>query len=76
MEKFIQGEWFKFCCKFQGHHEEISKLFAHNFDGFQTQVGYVLIHVKSQAIELSAMVILTSSKTYDVMCALPYLDEE
>jgi hypothetical protein len=34
MEKFIQGEWFKFCYTFQGHHEEISILFAKNFNGF------------------------------------------
>jgi hypothetical protein len=45
MEKFIQGEWFQFCYKFQRHHEGISNLFAQNFDGFQTQVGDVLIHV-------------------------------
>jgi hypothetical protein len=50
MEKFIQGEWFKFCCAFQGHHEEISMLFAKNFDGFQTQVGDVIIHVTEHSI--------------------------
>jgi hypothetical protein len=36
MEKFIQGEWFKFCFTFQGHHEEISMLFSKNFDGLHT----------------------------------------
>jgi hypothetical protein len=36
MENFIQGEWFQFFCKFQRHHEGISKHFAQNFDGFQT----------------------------------------
>jgi hypothetical protein len=50
MEKFINGGWFKFCCKFQGHHEEISKLFSLNFDGFQTQVRNVLVHVVEHSI--------------------------
>jgi hypothetical protein len=49
-QKFVQGEWFKFCCAFQGHHEEISMLFAKNFDGFQTQVGDVIIHVTEHSI--------------------------
>jgi hypothetical protein len=53
MEKFIQGEWFKFCCTFQGHHEEISMLFANNFDGFQTQVGDVIIHVTEHSIAVT-----------------------
>jgi hypothetical protein len=50
MEKFINDGWFKFCCKFQGHHEEISKIFVVNFDGFQTQVGNVLVHVVEHSI--------------------------
>jgi hypothetical protein len=50
MDKFIQGEWFKFCCTFQGHHEEILMLFAKNFNGFQTQVGNVIIHVTEHSI--------------------------
>jgi hypothetical protein len=36
MDKFINGGWFNFSCRFQGHHKEILKLFALNFDGFQS----------------------------------------
>jgi hypothetical protein len=50
MEKFIHEECFQFCCTFQGHHEKISMMFAQNFDGFQTQVGNVLIHVTKHSI--------------------------
>lgn len=50
MQKFIDGGWFEFCCTSQGHHGEISMLFAKNFDGFQTQVGNVLIHVTKHSI--------------------------
>jgi hypothetical protein len=32
------------------HHEQISMLFAKNLDGFQTQVGKVLIHVIEHSI--------------------------
>jgi len=53
MEKFIQGEWFKFCSTFQGHHEEISMLFAKNIDGFQTHVGYVIIHVIEHSLAIN-----------------------
>jgi len=51
IKKFKQGECFKFCCTFQGHHEEISMLFSKNFDEFQTQVGNVIIHVTKNLIE-------------------------
>jgi hypothetical protein len=50
MQKFIDGGWFEFCCTFQGNHEEISMLFAKKIDGFQTQVGNVLIHVTEHSI--------------------------
>ena len=50
MQKFIDGGWFEFCCTSQGHHGEISMLFAKNFDGFQTQVGNVLIQVTKNLI--------------------------
>jgi hypothetical protein len=53
MEKSIQGEWFKFCYTFQGHHEEILMLLAKDFNGFQTQVEDVIIHVTEHSIAIA-----------------------
>jgi hypothetical protein len=50
VHKFIEKGWFDLCCTFQGHHGEILMLFAKTIDGFQTQVGNVLIHVTEHSI--------------------------
>jgi hypothetical protein len=50
MQKFINAGWLKFCYTFQGYHEEVSMLFAMNFDGFKTHVGNVLIYVTEHSI--------------------------
>jgi hypothetical protein len=53
MQKFINAGWYHFCCNFQGYQEEVSMLFAQNFDGFKTQVGRVLIYVTEHSIGLA-----------------------
>jgi hypothetical protein len=58
MEKFIQQEWFNFCCTFQGHHEEISLFFYINFNGFQTQVGDVIIHVTEHSTAVACLLLV------------------
>jgi hypothetical protein len=41
---FMWGEWFNFICAFNGHHKKIM-IFAQKFDGFQTQIGDITIHI-------------------------------
>jgi len=40
-----------FFSTFQGQDEKVSIIFAHNFDGFETFVGRVLIHIIDHFIE-------------------------
>jgi hypothetical protein len=49
-EKFVQAHWYQFCSAFQGHHTEVSMTFAKNFDGYQTQVGNLIIQVSEHSI--------------------------
>jgi hypothetical protein len=49
--KFKDAGWFDFFSTFQGHDEQISIIFAHNFDGFETIVGKILMHVTEHPIE-------------------------
>jgi hypothetical protein len=44
-QKFRDANWFKFCLTLQGYHEQVSMMFVQNFDGFETVVGKVMIHV-------------------------------
>jgi hypothetical protein len=50
-QKFKYAGWFDFFSTFQGHDENISMIFAHNFDGFETVVGKLLMHVTKHSIE-------------------------
>jgi hypothetical protein len=50
-QKFKDAGWFDFFSTFQGHDEQVSIIFAQNFDGFETVVGRVLIHVTEHSIE-------------------------
>jgi len=50
---FIRGEWYDFIFDFNGHHTEIALIFAQNFDGYQTQVGDVIIHVMKHFIDIA-----------------------
>jgi hypothetical protein len=50
LQKFRDAGWFNFCSTFQGYHEQISMMFAQNFDGFETVVGKFLIHVTEHSI--------------------------
>jgi hypothetical protein len=47
---FIRGEWFDFICAFNGHHTGISLIFTQNFDGFQTKIGDITIHITEHFI--------------------------
>lgn len=49
-QKFRDAGWFNFCLTLQGYHEQVSMMFAQNFDGFETVVGKVLIHVTEHSI--------------------------
>jgi hypothetical protein len=50
IEKFVQVEWYDFCNTFQGHHAEVAMTFKNNFDGFQTQIGDLIIQVSEHSI--------------------------
>jgi hypothetical protein len=39
-----------FICAFNGHHTKIALIFAQNFDGFQTQIGDITIHITKHFI--------------------------
>jgi hypothetical protein len=52
-QMFKDASWFDFFSTFQGHDEQVSIIFAQNFDGFETVVGRVLIHVTEHSIETS-----------------------
>jgi hypothetical protein len=47
LQKFRDAGWFNLCTTLQGYHEQVSMMFAQNFDGFATVVGKFLIHVIS-----------------------------
>jgi hypothetical protein len=49
-QKFKDAGWFDFFSTFQGHDEQISMVFAHNFDGFESVVGKLLMHVTEHSI--------------------------
>lgn len=49
-EKFVQAHWYQFCSAFQGIHTEVAMTFAKNFDGYQTQVGNLIIHISEHSI--------------------------
>jgi len=49
-QKFRNARWFNFCSTLQGYHEQVSMMFAQNFDGFETAVGKVLIRVTKHSI--------------------------
>jgi hypothetical protein len=48
--KFKDAGWFDFFSTFQGHDEHISMTFAQNFDGFESVVGKLLMHVTEHSI--------------------------
>ena len=49
-QKFKDVGWFDFFATFQGHDQNISNIFAKNFDGFKTVVGKLLMHVTENSI--------------------------
>jgi hypothetical protein len=49
-QKFKDAGWFNFFSTFQGHDEQISMAFAQNFDGFESVVGKLLMHVTEHSI--------------------------
>jgi hypothetical protein len=51
--KFKDSCWFDFFATFQSHDEQISMTFAHNFDGFESMVGKILMHVTKHSIAKS-----------------------
>jgi hypothetical protein len=48
--KFKYARSFDFFSTFQGHDEQIYMIFAHNFDGFETLVGKLFMHVTKHSI--------------------------
>jgi hypothetical protein len=40
-----QVNWIQFLLKFDGYDEQVTKSFAHNFDGKKTIVGYLTFQV-------------------------------
>jgi hypothetical protein len=50
MQKFNNAGWFEFCCAFRVTMRIFPCFFVNNFDGFETVVGNVLIHVTEHSI--------------------------
>jgi hypothetical protein len=74
---FIRGEWFDFICSFNGHHTGISLIFAQNFDGFQTKIGDITIHITStssleHALSLSVVRGGLKRGNYQLKCAISF----
>jgi hypothetical protein len=44
-QRFKDVGWFEFFTTFQGHDEHVSMLFAQNFDGFEVEIGKLLMLV-------------------------------
>jgi hypothetical protein len=53
--KFRDAGCFNFFSTFQGYHEQISMMFAQNFDGFKIVMGKYLIHVTEHSIGTRCM---------------------
>jgi hypothetical protein len=49
-QKFKDVGWFDFFSTLQGHDEQISMMFSQNFDGFESVVGKILMHVTGHSI--------------------------
>jgi hypothetical protein len=56
LQKFKNVGWYEFCCTFQGYHEDISMIFSQNFDGYETILGNLLIHVTEHFIAAACRV--------------------
>jgi hypothetical protein len=49
-QRFKDASWFEFFTTFQGHDEQVSMIFAQNFDGFKVVIGNLLMMVTEQSI--------------------------
>jgi hypothetical protein len=49
-QRFRDAGWFKFLTTFQGHDEQVSMEFALNFDGYEVEIGKLLMLVTEQTI--------------------------
>jgi hypothetical protein len=49
-QRFKDAGWFEFLATFQGYDEQVSMAFAQNFDGFEVEIGNLLMLVTEQTI--------------------------
>jgi hypothetical protein len=49
-QRFKDAGWFEFFTTFQGHDEQVSMIFAQNFDGFEVVIGKLLMLVMEHSI--------------------------
>jgi hypothetical protein len=49
-QRFRDASWFKFLTTFQGHDEHVSMEFALNFDGYEVEIGKLLMLVTEKTI--------------------------
>jgi hypothetical protein len=49
-QRFKDAGWFEFFTTFQGHDEQVSMIFAQNFDGFEVVIGKLLMMVTEHSI--------------------------
>jgi hypothetical protein len=49
-QRFKDAGWFEFLTTFQGYDEQVSMVFAQNFDGFEVEIGKLLMLVTEQSI--------------------------
>jgi hypothetical protein len=49
-QRFKDAGWFEFLATFQGYDEHVSMAFAQNFDGFEVEIGNLLMLVTEQTI--------------------------
>jgi hypothetical protein len=49
-QRFRDVDWLEFLTTFQGHNEQVSLVFAENFDGYKVDIGKLLMLVIEKTI--------------------------
>jgi hypothetical protein len=58
VQRFRDVGWFEFLTTFQGYDEQVSMEFAKNFNGYEVEIGNLLMLVIEQAIAKSCRLVV------------------
>jgi hypothetical protein len=58
VQRFRDALWFEFLTTFQGHDEQVSMTFSHNFDGFKVEIRKLLMLVTEQTISKACRLVV------------------